>query len=581
MERSKRQIMCRLDRIDQMFVAQGLELPPLPKSSGSDEETHAEEHADLQTEGIHADEPAHMEAPPQTQESQPVPQPQPEPIGEENLNDGSHYGRDEFLGREPHPYEQSSWQPSPSSYYDGNPSYNAYHSYGYDDSYHGYTTQPPSFYTPYSQPTSYFHQLPTYDPSLYSPYAYPCDDYEQATLESPPLQHLYLPTLVPMNDTLGIILQEQEELQTALTSFTSTLQEFTSRIIPPSTNNQNNFPPQSFNESPFQLYHDFPSPPQTSMEAYQCPLIQEQYDPTYVSKAEKELRDRFKEKMDRLQATIRQKIDSWDSYNKQSISTNEYEKSIEEMSKGVRRISRLLRVLSLASVIAYGQEEMKRDVQNFMAALDAITTIDAAIYLRMMDALFQGLIDEHRSKKESSNTMIDHLLSFQESQPEYYTDQIIEGLIMAMMVTRTETSAITIEWALSNLLNHPQVLEKARMELDKSKDGSRAQLVKKRYQIFDTNLGAQIEERATQQNSVDLKSKKAKVLVEGTKLERQLCPARDKGRAQYCALDQRRAKLCPALHKGSIGLTKGRNSKKKFTYAYYKSRTRNNKEARN
>ncbi|KAL1354642.1 isoflavone 2'-hydroxylase [Arachis hypogaea] len=83
-----------------------------------------------------------------------------------------------------------------------------------------------------------------------------------------------------------------------------------------------------------------------------------------------------------------------------------------------------------------------------------------------MDALFQGLIDEHRSKKESSNTMIDHLLSFQESQPEYYTDQIIKGLIMAMMVAGTETSAITIEWALSNLLNHPQVLEKARMELD-------------------------------------------------------------------------------------------------------------------
>ncbi|MED6220422.1 hypothetical protein PIB30_044666 [Stylosanthes scabra] len=83
-----------------------------------------------------------------------------------------------------------------------------------------------------------------------------------------------------------------------------------------------------------------------------------------------------------------------------------------------------------------------------------------------MDALFQGLIDEHRSKKESSNTMIDHLLSFQESQPEYYTDQIMKGLIMAMMVAGTETSAITIEWALSNLLNNPQVLEKARMELD-------------------------------------------------------------------------------------------------------------------
>ncbi|KAL4350486.1 hypothetical protein AHAS_Ahas10G0146800 [Arachis hypogaea] len=64
MERSKRQIMHCLDRIDQMFVAQGLELPPLPESSGFDEETHEEEHADLHTKGIHADEPAHMEAPP-------------------------------------------------------------------------------------------------------------------------------------------------------------------------------------------------------------------------------------------------------------------------------------------------------------------------------------------------------------------------------------------------------------------------------------------------------------------------------------------------------------------------------------
>jgi len=47
-----------------------------------------------------------------------------------------------------------------------------------------------------------------------------------------------------------------------------------------------------------------------------------------------------------------------------------------------------------------------------------------------LDAFFQGLIDEHRNKKESSNTMIEHLLSSQKSQPDYYTDQIIKGLIM-------------------------------------------------------------------------------------------------------------------------------------------------------
>lgn len=50
-----------------------------------------------------------------------------------------------------------------------------------------------------------------------------------------------------------------------------------------------------------------------------------------------------------------------------------------------------------------------------------------------IDGFLQGLIDEHRCKKsnlESMNTMIDHLLTLQESQPEYYTDQIIKGLIM-------------------------------------------------------------------------------------------------------------------------------------------------------
>ena len=46
------------------------------------------------------------------------------------------------------------------------------------------------------------------------------------------------------------------------------------------------------------------------------------------------------------------------------------------------------------------------------------------------DAFLQGLIDEKRSKDEEGNTMIDHMLSLQKSQPEYYTDQIIKGLIL-------------------------------------------------------------------------------------------------------------------------------------------------------
>ncbi|KAF5448625.1 hypothetical protein F2P56_029136 [Juglans regia] len=82
------------------------------------------------------------------------------------------------------------------------------------------------------------------------------------------------------------------------------------------------------------------------------------------------------------------------------------------------------------------------------------------------DAFLQGLIDEKRREKEQGNTMIDHLLSLQKSQPEYYTDQIIKGLILVFLFAGTDTSSVTLEWAMSNLLNHPDALKKAKAELD-------------------------------------------------------------------------------------------------------------------
>jgi isoflavone 2'-hydroxylase len=51
---------------------------------------------------------------------------------------------------------------------------------------------------------------------------------------------------------------------------------------------------------------------------------------------------------------------------------------------------------------------------------------------KRMDAFLQGLIDEKKGNEEG-NTMIHHLLSLQKSQPEYYTDQIIKGLILVSL----------------------------------------------------------------------------------------------------------------------------------------------------
>ncbi|RVX23469.1 Cytochrome P450 81E8 [Vitis vinifera] len=68
--------------------------------------------------------------------------------------------------------------------------------------------------------------------------------------------------------------------------------------------------------------------------------------------------------------------------------------------------------------------------------------------VRETRAILQGLIDEHRS------------------EPEYYTDDIIKGLVQVLILAGTDTSAATMEWAMTLLLNHPDVLEKAKAELD-------------------------------------------------------------------------------------------------------------------
>ncbi|KAF7828662.1 cytochrome P450 81E8-like [Senna tora] len=83
-----------------------------------------------------------------------------------------------------------------------------------------------------------------------------------------------------------------------------------------------------------------------------------------------------------------------------------------------------------------------------------------------VDVLLQALIDEHRNGNQSANSMIDHLLALQQSQPEYYTDEIIKGLVLSLLLAGTDTSAVTLEWAFSNLLNHPEVLKKAKEEID-------------------------------------------------------------------------------------------------------------------
>ncbi|KAF8406252.1 hypothetical protein HHK36_008337 [Tetracentron sinense] len=96
---------------------------------------------------------------------------------------------------------------------------------------------------------------------------------------------------------------------------------------------------------------------------------------------------------------------------------------------------------------------------------------------RKRDAFLQDLIDSEcqRRQTESSTTtteaekkktIIGALLSIQEAEPEHYSDDIIKGVILKMFTTGTDLTVHTMEWAMSALLNHPEDLTKARVEID-------------------------------------------------------------------------------------------------------------------
>ncbi|TYI62864.1 hypothetical protein E1A91_D10G277200v1 [Gossypium mustelinum] len=88
---------------------------------------------------------------------------------------------------------------------------------------------------------------------------------------------------------------------------------------------------------------------------------------------------------------------------------------------------------------------------------------------REIDGLLQGLVDEHRRNKdgfEKEDTVISHLLRLQESEAQYYTDEIIKGIVQDMLLGGINTEFITLEWSMSHLLNNVNTLQKSKSELD-------------------------------------------------------------------------------------------------------------------
>ncbi|KAF2309743.1 hypothetical protein GH714_004906 [Hevea brasiliensis] len=92
----------------------------------------------------------------------------------------------------------------------------------------------------------------------------------------------------------------------------------------------------------------------------------------------------------------------------------------------------------------------------------------------MRDKFLQNLLDEVKLKRINSKTsdeeekrsLVETLLSLQELEPEFYTDEVIKSIMVMMFIAGAETSAVTLEWVMSLLLDNPDALQRVKAEID-------------------------------------------------------------------------------------------------------------------
>ncbi|KAJ6805249.1 isoflavone 3'-hydroxylase-like [Iris pallida] len=91
------------------------------------------------------------------------------------------------------------------------------------------------------------------------------------------------------------------------------------------------------------------------------------------------------------------------------------------------------------------------------------------------DIVLQEVLDECRKqhldksnqdKEEKRKTLLDVMILLQQKDPKFYTDTIIKGTMLIFIIGGTDPPASMMEWQLSLLLNHPEVLQKVRDEID-------------------------------------------------------------------------------------------------------------------
>ncbi|PWA63070.1 cytochrome P450 [Artemisia annua] len=142
---------------------------------------------------------------------------------------------------------------------------------------------------------------------------------------------------------------------------------------------------------------------------------------------------------------------------------SEEEDEAEDIRKIITEISELIGKFNLSDHIWFCKN---LDLQGFgKQSMD--------IHIRL-DAMLERVLREHqeatKQKKDTGHVrdLLDILLDISEDEnmEMKLTTDSIKAFILDIFAAGTETSAITVEWTLAELINHPNIMKKAVEEID-------------------------------------------------------------------------------------------------------------------
>ncbi|KAI3879007.1 hypothetical protein MKW92_008305 [Papaver armeniacum] len=144
----------------------------------------------------------------------------------------------------------------------------------------------------------------------------------------------------------------------------------------------------------------------------------------------------------------------------------------------------MMRIVAGKKFIDYGDDESKKKIEldylreifvpNILNYVAVRIDKKLAYVHSKRDAYLQNLVVERCKERENDPTaqcerkkvFIDVLMKLQETEPEQYPRDIVNGLVGIFFTAGTDTSALTMEWVMAAMLNHPDVLEKVIIEIN-------------------------------------------------------------------------------------------------------------------